>query len=105
MKAIQIGNEIKTFTNIPDTWKNPVTNETTLGYNYLDASIHYIDGFRDVVEPSYNSTTSYKGGMIYDEINNVFTYAVIDYTVEQLAANLLIVELNLLLLSSKQESF
>jgi hypothetical protein len=88
MIAIQIGNEIKTFNTIPNKWNG------TNGYNYEDASIHYIDGFRDVVEPQYNSTTSYKGGMIYDAINNVFTYEVIDYTVEQLAANLLIVEEN-----------
>jgi hypothetical protein len=86
MIAIQIGNEIKTFNTIPNKWNG------TNGYNYEDASIHYIDGFRDVVEPQYNSTTSYKGGMIYDAINNVFTYEVIDYTVEQLAANLLVKE-------------
>jgi hypothetical protein len=92
MVAIDINGTIKTYPNIPDTWKNQATNETTLGYNYLDASIHYIDGFRDVVEPQYNSTTSYKGSMIYDSVNNVFTYEVIDFTVEQLAANLLIVE-------------
>jgi hypothetical protein len=86
MVAIDINGQIKTFNNIPDTWNH------TIGYNYEDASIHYVDGFRSVIEPQYNSTTSYKGGMIYDEINNVFTYAVIDYTVEQLTANLSIQE-------------
>jgi len=86
MIAIQINNEIKTFTTIPNKWNG------TNGYNYEDASIHYIDGFRDVVEPQYNSTTSYKGSMIYDAVNNVFTYEIIDFTSEQLAANLLIVE-------------
>jgi len=88
MKAIQIGNEIKTFTTIPDKWNH------TIGYNYEDPSVWYVDGFRDVLEPSYNSTTSYKGGMIYDAVNNVFTYAVIDFTLEELATNLLVTEEN-----------
>lgn len=88
MVAIDINGTIKTFNSIPETWKN------TIGYNYFDASIHYVDGFRNVVEPSFNTTTSYKGSMIYDSVNNVFTYAVIDYTVEELAANLLITEEN-----------
>jgi len=88
MIAIDINGQIKIFNTIPDTWNN------TLGYNYEDTSIHYIDGFRNVVEPSFNTTTSYKGGMIYDNVNNVFTYAVVDYTVEELAANLLVTEEN-----------
>lgn len=88
MKAIDINGTIQTFTTIPNKWNG------TNGYNYEDASIHYVDGFRDVVEPQFNSTTQYKGVMIYDSVNNVFTYAVIDYTVEELAANLLIVEEN-----------
>lgn len=88
MIANEINGQIKTYSTIPTEWNG------TEGYNYEDASIHYIDGFRDVVEPQYNSTTQYKGGLIYDGVNNVFTYTVIDYTVEELAANLLIVEEN-----------
>ena len=88
MVAIEINGQIKTFTNIPDKWNN------TIGYNYEDASIHYVDGFRNVVEPQYNSTTQYKGVIIYDGVNNVFTYQVIDYTPEQLEANLVITESN-----------
>lgn len=86
MVAIEINGTIKTFTTIPETWKQ------TIGYNYEDASIHYVDGFRNVVEPQYNTTTQYKGSMIYDSVNNVFTYEVIDFTVEQLAAKLTIKE-------------
>lgn len=86
MKAIDINGEIKTFSNIPNKWNG------TNGYNYEDPSVWYVDGFRDVVEPQYNSTTSYKGGLIYDEVNNVFTYEVIDFSVEQLATNLTIKE-------------
>jgi len=86
MVAIEINGQIKTYSTIPTEWKN------TIGYNYEDASVHYVDGFRNVVEPSYDTTLSYKGAMIYDSINNVFTYEVIDYTVEQLDANLTIKE-------------
>ena len=82
MKAISINGEIKTYNDIPKTWNN------TIGYNYQDASVWESDGFRDVVEPTYNSTTQYKGGIVYDETNNFFTYAVIDFTPEQLATNL-----------------
>ena len=86
MIANIINGKIETFTNIPNKWNN------TLGYNYLDSSIHNEDGFKSIVEPQYNSTTSYKGGLIYDEVNNVFTYEVIDFSVEQLAVNLTIKE-------------
>lgn len=88
MVAIEINGQIKTFQNIPDKWNN------TIGYNYFDASIHYVDGFRNVLEPQYNSTTQYKDVMIYDSVNNVYTYQVIDYTPEQLAANLTVTETN-----------
>lgn len=88
MIAIEINGQIKTFSTIPTVWKN------TIGYNYKDASIHYVDGFRNVVEPSFNTATQYKGAMIYDSVNNIFTYQVIDYTPEQLASNLLVKEEN-----------
>lgn len=88
MIAIEINGQIQTFATIPNKWNG------TIGYNYFDASIHYIDGFRDVVEPQYNSTNQYKGVMIYDSVNNVFTYQVIDFTAEVLASNLLISEEN-----------
>jgi len=82
MIAIQIGNEIKTFTTIPETWNH------TIGYQYEDASIHYVDGFRNVVEPQFNTAIQYKGSMIYDAVNNVFTYEVINFTTQELAVNL-----------------
>ena len=86
MKAIEINGEIKTYNDIPKTWNN------TMGYNYQHPTVWEADGFKDVVEPTYNSTTQYKGSLIYDEANNVFTYQVIDFTPEQLATNLAIVE-------------
>jgi len=86
MIAIEKNGVIEIFSTIPNKWNG------TNGYNYEDASIHYVDGFRNVVEPQYNTTTQYKGSMIYDAINNVFTYQVIDFTAEQLASNLTIKE-------------
>jgi len=80
MIAIEINGEIRTFPNIPNKWNG------TNGYNYEDASIHYVDGFRSVVEPTYNTATQRKGAMVYDNANNVFTYEVINLTVDELTA-------------------
>jgi len=80
MVAIEKNGEIKVFPNIPDTWNH------TIGYPYEDATIHYIDGFRNVVEPQYNTATQRKGAMVYDNVNNVFTYEVVNLTEEELTA-------------------
>jgi len=88
MVAIEKNGEIKIFSTIPNKWNG------TNGYNYEDASIHYVDGFRSVIEPTYNTTTQRKGAMIYDEINNVYTYEVINFTAEQLTANEEVVDRN-----------
>ena len=93
MIAINLNGEIKTFATIPNEWKN-TDGTKTLGYNYLDTSIHYIDGFRDVVDVVFNPDTQYKGGLIYDTVNNVYTYEVIDYTVEVVAERLVVKEDN-----------
>lgn len=85
MVANIINGEIKTFEKIPSEWKN-LDGTVNIAYRYEDASIHYIDGFRDVVEPQYNSTTQYKGGIYFNATNDNFTYAVIDYTSEQIQA-------------------
>ena len=82
MIAIEIKGEIKTFNNIPETWNR------TLGYNYCSSAVHHKDGFREVVEPTYNSETQYKGVMIFDSKLDVFTYEVINYTTQELAVNL-----------------
>jgi len=82
MIAIEIKGKIKTFNNIPETWNN------VIGYNYSESSVHYKDGFRKVIEPTYNSETQYKGVLIFDSKLDVFTYEVINYTVEQITSNL-----------------
>ena len=85
MKANNINGIIQTYETIPSEWKN-LDGTTNIAYRYEDPSIWYVDGFRDVVEPQYNSSTQYKGSIYFDATNDNFTYAVIDYTIEQIQA-------------------
>ena len=94
MKAIEINGIIETFKDgIPSEWTN-LDGTTNIAYRYEDPSIHYIDGFRDVVDVVFNPDTQYKGGLIYDAVNNVYTYEIIDYTVEVVAERLIVKEDN-----------
>jgi hypothetical protein len=85
MKAIDVNGVIEVFNEIPNEWKNS-DGTKTLGYNYEDPTIWYIDGFRDVVEPQYNSSTQYKGSIYFNATNDNFTYVVLDFTSEQIQA-------------------
>src|SRR5690606_1788499 len=42
------------------------------------------EGFFDVVQPTYNTETQRLGEIYFDEVNEVFTYPVIDKTQEEL---------------------
>ncbi len=86
MVAIEKDGEIKIFSTIPNTWNH------TVGYNYENPQIHYKDGFRNIVEPQYDISTQYKGEVIYDSINDIFTYNIINFTEEQLSINLILKE-------------
>ncbi|MEM4935246.1 MAG: hypothetical protein ABIL39_11640 [candidate division WOR-3 bacterium] len=83
MIGIILNNEIKLFGSIPKTWNN------ILNYHLADAQVHYDDGFRDVVQPTYNTETQRKGGIYFDEVNDYFTYEVIDKTIEEIQAEIL----------------
>ena len=67
MKGNIIDGVIKLFGSIPKTWDN------ILNYHLADAQVHYNDGFRDVVEPTYNTETQRKGSIYFDEVNDYFT--------------------------------
>lgn len=49
--------------------------------------LHYTDGWRDYVAPTYDPTTHKTGGLIYDEQNDVVTSQVIAKTSEELEAD------------------
>lgn len=64
-----------------------VTKKYDCAYQHKTA-IHEADGWRDVVQPSYNPQTQIKGAIYFDEENDVFTYVVTDKTNEQIANEL-----------------
>lgn len=77
MIAINIDGKIKVYSTLPKTWGR------ILNYPKADPQIHYEDGFRNVVTPQV--TEGKKLGKIeYDEVNDVFTYPLIDKTAEDL---------------------
>ena len=71
--------------NIPDKF-NGEENINAGGYrNRTD--LHILDGWKDVVIPSYNTQTQKLGGLVLDV--DVYTYEVIDLTQEEINANII----------------
>lgn len=79
---VNLSNLNNGYSEIPNNWKT-----TENKYNTLDSSIHFADGFRTVVEPIIDEATQYKGVIFYDEVLDIVTYPVINYTQEQLETN------------------
>ena len=58
---------------------------TIHGYqNRID--LHYVDGWREYVEPNYDSFTQRLGELIYDEAQDIVTRVLINKTPEELEA-------------------
>lgn len=82
MIAINIDGKIKTFSEYPETWNN------SSPYQYADT--HYEDGFRSFVTPTNLTGTQKLGEKIFDAVNDVFTYSIVDKSaaeIEQENAN------------------
>lgn len=77
MIAINIDGKIKTFSEYPKTWNN------ISPYQFAESDIHYEDGFRPFVTPTLTGTQKL-GAMIYDATNDVFTYAIVDKSPQEL---------------------
>jgi len=78
MKAITVNSEIIVRSQIPNIWNN-VHN-----YNSVNNTAQQIaDGWRDVVEPS---KTNYQknGAIFYDGGNDNYTYAVVDFSAQEI---------------------
>jgi hypothetical protein len=75
----------RTWSAIPRSWE---ARPNVINYDQLDPSEHIIDGWRDVVNP-FIGENQRRGGLIYDESNDVFTYEVIDFTGEEIEARIL----------------
>ena len=79
MKAILVNGEIKTFSKVPSSW----TDENGLHLNIGDgASV----GFKDVVQPTYDSRIEELDNLHLD--GDVYTYDVVDKKIEQTLAEL-----------------
>lgn len=70
MIAINIDGKIKTFSDYPNTWNN------ISPYQFAEEDIHYEDGFRPFVTPQLTAGQKL-GAMVYDAVNDVFTYSVV----------------------------
>jgi hypothetical protein len=73
MKAIHINGNWELFQTLPKVWNNKQP------YNAIE------EGFKDVIRPTITNTQRL-GMLIYDELNDVLTYQVIDKTEEEIFA-------------------
>ena len=79
MKAILVNGEIKTFGSVPKKW----SDENGLHLNIKDGSAF---GFKDVVEPTFDGRIEKLDNLHLD--GDVFTYDVVDRTIEGTLAEL-----------------
>jgi hypothetical protein len=80
MKANINDNPFIPYNTIPKTWmKRP----NLVNYHLADPSIHFEDGFRDLVLPQLSSFED-RGQIRYSEVTDNFTYEVIPWTEERI---------------------
>jgi len=79
MKAILVNGEIKTFSRVPKSW----TDENGLHLIVGDGSQY---GFKDVVQPTYDSRIEKLDNLHLD--GDVYTYDVVDKDIPQTLAEL-----------------
>jgi len=80
-KAIKLNEEI--IIGVPKKWVRLATpNHTTLGYDELEDSEHFLDGWKQVITPNYDSTIQRLGTLLENE--NDFTYEIIALTDEEI---------------------
>ena len=83
-KALVVNSEI-TRTGIPTKFERHNGQIVWGGYQNLHDSIHYNDGWRDVVIPTYDAATQRLGARYYNGVADIVTYPVINKTAEELA--------------------
>ena len=91
MIANNIKGTIKVFNSIPKVFE---LLPNIQNYNKLDSSVHYVDGFRDLVKPTLE-VNQYLTNIYFDSDADVFTYNVETYTPEQIKENEINNEFNL----------
>ena len=83
MIANNINGTIKVFNSIPKVFE---LLPNIQNYNKLDSSVHYEDGFRDLVKPILEEN-QYLTNIYFNSDSDVFTYNVETYTPEQIKEN------------------
>ena len=91
MIANNINGTIRVFNSMPKVFE---LKPNVQNYNKLDSSVHYEDGFRDLVKPKLE-VNQYLTNIYFDSDNDVFTYNVETYTPEQIKENEVNNEFNL----------
>lgn len=74
MKARIENGVIKTYKTLPKSWNGQ--NGHIINFKNASTETLESEGFYDVVKPSYNPKTQNRGGLQWDEDNNVFTFPV-----------------------------
>ena len=83
MVANTINGKIKVYNSIPKVFE---LKPNIQGYNKLDSSVHYADGFREIVEPEL-AENEYRTSLYFDNENDVYTFRIETYTEEQIIFN------------------
>jgi hypothetical protein len=80
MKANINDNPFIQYNDIPKTWR---AKPNLVNYHLADPSIHFEDGFRDLVLPQLSSFED-RGQIRYSEVTDNFTYQVIPWSDERI---------------------
>ncbi len=80
MIANNINGTIRIFSKIPKTFS---LKPNVFGYDKLDTSVHYEDGFRELVKPTLEAN-QYLTTLYFDAENDIYTYEVATYTDEEI---------------------
>lgn len=81
MKAIQKNGSIKIYKVLPETWDG--ASGHIINFRQASDEVLKQNGFYDVVKPSYDPSKQEKGGLYFDEANQIFTYDVTDVDFDQ----------------------
>ena len=81
MIANTINEVIKIYNSIPKVFE---LKPNVFGYDKLDASVHYDDGFRELVKPTLEAN-QYLTTLYFDTENDIYTYEVKTYSDEEIA--------------------
>ena len=81
MIANTINEVIKIYNKIPKVFE---LKPNVFGYDKLEESVHYEDGFRELVKPTLEEN-QYLSNLYFDNDNDYFTYEVITLSEEEIS--------------------